>query len=53
VEWRTALLPTAVAAQDGGTVLRLGTNAADIANLDPHMASGTQTGPSWTWSSMA
>ena len=23
-------------------VLRLGTNAADIANLDPHMASGTQ-----------
>lgn len=33
----------AAAAQDGeGGVLRLGTNAADIANLDPHMASGTQ-----------
>lgn len=33
----------AAAAQDAeGGVLRLGTNAADIANLDPHMASGTQ-----------
>lgn len=34
---------SAAAAQDGERgVLRLGTNAADIANLDPHMASGTQ-----------
>jgi peptide/nickel transport system substrate-binding protein len=38
----TAAVPALAAAQDGGTVLRLGTNAADIANLDPHMASGTQ-----------
>jgi peptide/nickel transport system substrate-binding protein len=37
-----AVLPSVAAAQDGGTVLRLGTNAADIANLDPHQASGTQ-----------
>lgn len=34
-------LASNAAAQDAA-VLRLGTNAADIANLDPHMASGTQ-----------
>jgi peptide/nickel transport system substrate-binding protein len=34
---------TSASAQDSERpVLRLGTNAADIANLDPHMASGTQ-----------
>jgi peptide/nickel transport system substrate-binding protein len=38
----TAAIPAMAAAQDEGAVLRLGTNAADIANLDPHMASGTQ-----------
>jgi peptide/nickel transport system substrate-binding protein len=36
-------LATSASAQDAErAVLRLGTNAADIANLDPHMASGTQ-----------
>jgi peptide/nickel transport system substrate-binding protein len=36
-------LATSASAQDSERpVLRLGTNAADIANLDPHMASGTQ-----------
>jgi peptide/nickel transport system substrate-binding protein len=36
-------LATSAGAQDAErAVLRLGTNAADIANLDPHMASGTQ-----------
>lgn len=38
----TAVVPAVAAAQDEAPVLRLGTNAADIANLDPHMASGTQ-----------
>ncbi len=36
-------LAASASAQDAERpVLRLGTNAADIANLDPHMASGTQ-----------
>ncbi len=35
-------VPAAMSAQDGGTILRFATNAADLGNLDPHFASGTQ-----------
>jgi peptide/nickel transport system substrate-binding protein len=34
--------PAIASAQDEGTILRFATNAADIATLDPHFASGTQ-----------
>jgi peptide/nickel transport system substrate-binding protein len=38
----TALIDRAVAQEGDRPVLRLGVNAADLATLDPHFASGTQ-----------